>query len=151
MSQSHPIRWRNIAFVFVLLLLAGLVIVTMSVLTFATQAAQVALAPPRIPLDRMPQDVGIAEYETVTLNTGDGVTLSGWYIPPTAEDGLAVILAHGYADNRAQLLPEARILSDQGHGVSRLSRHSLACPGSGRSAFRWAERRWPRLQRRTTG
>lgn len=87
------------------------------ILTVTPRMTDIALAPPRIPLGRTPQDVGIAAYETVTFTTGDGITLHGWYIPPTAEEELVVILAHGYAYNRTQLLPEARILVGQGHGA----------------------------------
>nr|WP_002637153.1 alpha/beta fold hydrolase [Myxococcus hansupus] len=53
--------------------------------------------------------------EDVSFTTMDGVTLRGWYLP--SRNRAAVVLVHGFADNRAQLLFEARTLSAAGYGV----------------------------------
>lgn len=51
----------------------------------------------------------------VELTTGDGLRLRGWYLP--SGNGAAVVLAHGLAQTRADLLPEARALAQAGLGV----------------------------------
>ncbi len=73
------------------------------------------LEPPRTPLTQKPSDYGITIYRDVTLTSSDGITLRGWYIP--SQNGAAVILAHGYVDNRQFLLPEAAFLTRAGYGV----------------------------------
>jgi len=52
------------------------------------------------PVDRDPSELGLA-YETVEFQTGDGVTLRGWFLP--AGDGSrTIVFAHGYQSNRLQ-------------------------------------------------
>jgi uncharacterized protein len=53
-----------------------------------------------------PADVGL-DYEEVTFTSGDGVTLSGWYIP--SRNGAAVILLYD--------VEHAEILARHGYGV----------------------------------
>ncbi|MBL0693203.1 alpha/beta fold hydrolase [Comamonas sp. JC664] len=53
--------------------------------------------------------------EDVSFTTSDGVVLRGWYVP--SRNRAAVVLVHGFADNRAQLLFEARTLIASGYGV----------------------------------
>ena len=110
-----PRYWRNIAIVVGLALFAGAITIAIYIVTIAAHAAEDALAPPRVPVDRAPLDVGIGDYEDVTFTASDGITLRGWYVP--SENGAAIILAHGYAGNRLMLLPEARVLAGQGYGV----------------------------------
>lgn len=109
--------WRNIAIVAGLALLAGALTIAIHIVTLSARAAEDALAPPRIPIDQTPLDVGITDYEDVTFTAADGITLRGWYIPPEPERGAVIILAHGYAHNRLTLLPEAQILAENGYGV----------------------------------
>jgi uncharacterized protein len=61
-----------------------------------------------------PADAG-HEYRDVTFTAVDNVTLSGWYI--ASQNGAAVILLHGYNGHRAMMLPQAKLLADQGYGV----------------------------------
>ncbi len=49
-----------------------------------------------------PADLGL-EHETVRFTTDDGVTLSGWLIPPARETRTAMIVLHGFSGHR---LPE---------------------------------------------
>ncbi|CAM3477774.1 alpha/beta hydrolase [Corallococcus soli] len=51
----------------------------------------------------------------VTLRTEDGVALRGWYVP--SRNKAAWVLAHGLSQTRVDMLPEARVLRDAGHGV----------------------------------
>jgi alpha-beta hydrolase superfamily lysophospholipase len=49
-----------------------------------------------------PADLGL-DYEAVRFTTEDGVTLSGWLVPPERETRTAVVLLHGFSGHR---LPE---------------------------------------------
>ena len=71
--------------------------------------------PPRRPLERPTDRSNLEGMVDVTLDTRDGLTLHGWYVP--TRNGAAVVMAHGYGGNRAELLPEARLLASRGYGV----------------------------------
>ena len=45
-----------------------------------------------------------AVLSEVSISADDGVTLRGWSIRPAAGNGDAVILLHGHADNRKDML-----------------------------------------------
>jgi dipeptidyl aminopeptidase/acylaminoacyl peptidase len=64
-----------------------------------------------------PENVGLDNYETVALETSDGLTLAAWYIPPPEPNGGAVVYLHGISARRDQLLPEARWLHELGYGA----------------------------------
>lgn len=57
-------------------------------------------------------------FESITLTTDDGVTLAGWYAPPT--NGAAIILAHGAGDSRESVRDHAVMLASHGYGVLAL-------------------------------
>lgn len=103
---------RNLAITAGLALLAGCLIITVFFVVLVTQFAASALEPQRKEIDQTPD---VATYHNVTFTTEDAITLTGWYIPTT--NGAAIILAHGYGWNRANLLPEAEFLADAGYGV----------------------------------
>lgn len=77
-------------------------------------AAYMETHPIRAAVSGSPADLGLA-FEDVRFPTADGLTLSGWYVP--SRNGAAILAVHGSNANRAQLLPYARILADQGYGV----------------------------------
>jgi dipeptidyl aminopeptidase/acylaminoacyl peptidase len=54
-------------------------------------------------------------YREISFKTADGLTLRGWYLP--GHNGATVVLVHGYARDRTELLPEARMLVDLGYSV----------------------------------
>ena len=56
-----------------------------------------------------------ANIETVSFLAADGVTLSGWMA--TGDSGKAVILLHGYTGDRTAMLPQAKMLFDEGFTV----------------------------------
>ncbi len=85
------------------------------VVVSSDQLARNAQTPPRLPLDQSPRDYGIDIYQEVVFTASDGVVLHGWAAP--TQNGAAIVLAHGYAANRAQLLPEAGLLAQAGFGV----------------------------------
>jgi fermentation-respiration switch protein FrsA (DUF1100 family) len=83
-----------------------------------------------------PADLGL-EYEAITLTTTDGLRLAGWYIP--SQNRAAVILLHGYGNNRLEMLPRAEILARHGYGVLLYDeRASGESEGEYRS-FGWAD------------
>lgn len=59
-----------------------------------------------------PADAGLA-YETVHLNTGDGVRLHGWYVPAASPRG-TLLFFHGNAGNISHRLDSLRIF----HGLN---------------------------------
>lgn len=61
-----------------------------------------------------PADRGLA-YRDVEFATGDGVTLSGWYVP--SRNGAAVALLHGAGSTRSAVLDHAVVLAANGLGV----------------------------------
>lgn len=61
-----------------------------------------------------PADLGLA-YQTISFVTADGLTLRGWYVP--GQNDATVILCHGFARDRSELLPEASWLAERGYGV----------------------------------
>ncbi len=61
-----------------------------------------------------PADRGLA-YRDVEFATGDGVTLSGWYVP--FRNGAAVALLHGAGSTRSAVLDHAVVLAEDGLGV----------------------------------
>jgi len=107
--------WVNLARFAALCVALGLVVLLARVVVMSVRLATHGLHPARLPLDRSPDEVGIERYEDVSFVTADGLTLRGWYVP--SENGAAVVLGHGHAANRTQLLPEAGILAQHGYGV----------------------------------
>lgn len=68
--------------------------------------------PPRIPVRRTPGDNGLA-YEEIEFLAGDGLRISGWWIPSPQPRGV-VILCHGHPDNRERMLGRACRLHEAG-------------------------------------
>ena len=54
-------------------------------------------------------------HEDIHFQTADGLTLSGWYIPP--RNGAVIVLLHTYYLNRRQTLSVASMLARHGYGV----------------------------------
>jgi uncharacterized protein len=90
-------------------------IIIMYVVIRPIYAAYLFTHPPRLRVSfRTPADLG-ASYEDVTLNSQDGVRLSGWYVP--SRNGAAVILLHGHGGNRLGVMFHAEVLIKAGYGV----------------------------------
>src|SRR6185312_8086345 len=54
--------------------------------------------------------------EDVTFHTDDGLTIHGWYLPHDAPRD-AIVIGHGFAMNRVELLDLALGLRARGHAV----------------------------------
>jgi fermentation-respiration switch protein FrsA (DUF1100 family) len=75
------------------------------------------VAPPRTFTHQTPSDFGISDWQEVTFSSQDSVQLSGWYVPPQAEMGAALIFVHGLGNNRGALLDQAAVLAREGYGA----------------------------------
>ncbi|MDG2090249.1 MAG: alpha/beta hydrolase [Gammaproteobacteria bacterium] len=65
-------------------------------------------------LSKTPADFSL-QYRDVSVQSTDGNTIHGWYIP--SENGAGIILQHGFKSDREELLEEAAILANKGYGV----------------------------------
>lgn len=68
------------------------------------------------------EDHGLSDFdlpaEEVTFPSRDGTRLAGWFVPgPTPGRHPAVVLSHGWARSRAELLPHADLLHRAGFAV----------------------------------
>ena len=75
-----------------------------------------------------------AGFESVRLQTQDGLALQGWWAAP--QNGAVILLLPGHGGSRASLLEEARFLSAAGYGV--LSVDPRSCAGE-KSTIGWRE------------
>jgi pimeloyl-ACP methyl ester carboxylesterase len=96
------------------LLTASLIALASIVAVWTLTPAVIATNVPPSPGPTGSIDVG-AEGRAVRFTTADGVTLWGWYVPPS--EGKAVILRHGSGSTASAVVPHARVLVDHGYGV----------------------------------
>lgn len=91
------------------------VIAALAILIIALGFAQVnnALHPPRIVPPGNTLRESRIEFQPLDLITKDGIRLSAWYTPP--RKGAAILLAHGYGDNRPEWIHA--MLAKKGYGV----------------------------------
>jgi len=77
--------------------------------------AYVVLHPPTLTSGGTPLDPPALAYTDVSFTTADDLLLWGWHLP--GKNGATVILVHGFARDRSELLPEARWLVEQGYSA----------------------------------
>ncbi|WP_344264000.1 alpha/beta hydrolase [Streptomyces sodiiphilus] len=70
-----------------------------------------------LPDTSAPAPPGTPGLEEVGYRTGDGLELSGWFLPARGEPVTTVVVANGNAGNRANRLPLAEGLAERGHSV----------------------------------
>lgn len=109
-------RLRRILLVLIALYLLGCV-------AGGVLLADMQLHPPRRPLlhqaqfqQAIRQDFK-ADLKDVSIKAGDGAVLRAWYVRPPNDNGNAVILLHGVADNRDGVSGYARMFLDHGYRV----------------------------------
>ncbi len=73
-----------------------------------------------------PVSVPLGPHEVVTLHTGDGLVLEGWYYP--GENGRAVLALGGVGGSLGAALPPVEFLRAAGYSVLQLE--SRACAGA---------------------
>lgn len=83
-----------------------------------------------------PADKGLA-YEEVTLTTGDGILLNGWYLP--SRNRAAIIMLHGYGGNRLEMLNRAALLAKHGYGVLLYDERASGESGGKQRTFGWLD------------
>ena len=102
---------RLVGFVIALLL-----IVVVGATVWVTRGFALAIVrPAHLPITSSPADFGIVTWRNVEFSA-DGLTLRGWYIPP-AQPAPTVILVHGHAANRVNVLPRAAWYVRRGYSV----------------------------------
>ncbi len=52
-------------------------------------------------------------YEEVTLETEDGLTLAGWFLPAKDETDRTILVGHGYPFDKGNVLPHSLFLLDR--------------------------------------
>jgi fermentation-respiration switch protein FrsA (DUF1100 family) len=64
-----------------------------------------------------PSAVDLKRATAVTFDTGDGLTLNGWFITPASAPRFTLVVFNGNAGNRAHRAPLARALAAEGFAV----------------------------------
>lgn len=101
------LNWKK----FLLLFILGVILSWILILTIlCTVYIQMLLNPPCIPAAETP--VG---FVNAVLETPDGLSLAGWWLPP--HNGSVVLLLGGLGATRDSMLPEARFLAEHGYGI----------------------------------
>jgi uncharacterized protein len=83
----------------------------------AALLVQLALRPPRRPLDERAAAVLGDPVEDVAISAADGATLRAWFAEPRQSNGAGVILLHGVADNREGVTGYAGMFLSRGYAV----------------------------------
>lgn len=52
-------------------------------------------------------------YEDITLHTADGVTVEGWFVTAKVKTDAAIIVFHGNASNKSEMLPRLAFLASR--------------------------------------
>ncbi|MFZ5856688.1 MAG: alpha/beta hydrolase [Chloroflexota bacterium] len=134
-------RFRNSAVYFLRLIgfALGLFLALVVVITLERSLYSVNADSMPVPSEvNIPPDLEF-EVEEVTFESEDGLTMAGWYVPP--QNGVTVILLHGYGGNRTGMLWHARQLVPAGYGVLMYDeRASGESEGTHRS-FGWEDSR----------
>src|SRR5512145_681663 len=96
------LQLRPVSYYLKFLAVASLVTVLGIIFISAFMLAAAVTIPLKLPICcETPARFG-AEYESMHFTTADGLTLTGWYIPP--RNGAVVILVHSYYADRRQTL-----------------------------------------------
>ena len=90
---------------------------------------------------RHPADLGLP-YEEVSLASGSGHTLRGWWIPPPEDsDGRAVVWVHGAHSSRYQALDHgAEFLHARGYGILTMDLSGRGSSDGEYITYTWNER-----------
>lgn len=90
MNSMHVIKFTLIAVAFIILL---------SLWVF-----YLAIRPIRITSTTTPAYFGIT-YENISIQTTDGITIKGWFVPNKNPHAPTIILLHGYPADKGDILP----------------------------------------------
>ncbi len=96
---------------FILLLVGGYVAIVFILFFFQSHLLYLPNVPSR-DVVVTPDDAGLA-YDSVTITTGDGVTLDGWFVPARQARGV-LLFFHGNAGNISHRLDSLKIFNELG-------------------------------------
>jgi dipeptidyl aminopeptidase/acylaminoacyl peptidase len=105
---------------YLLIGITGILLVGLAAIFLVVRAARnmafTLVYPPRNPVTKTPDSVGLENWEEISF-VADGLQLKGWFTPP-AEDtaGATLIFVHGWTGNRTAHLRVAAILAKYGYG-----------------------------------
>lgn len=112
-KKRPPHYWRNILLFALIASLVGFLFLQYGAYPYLLAKAHAH--PPHQPLCcNTPADYDL-EFEDVSFETADGLTLQGWYVP--SENGAAVLLLHGIGSTRVMMLGIGDALAQAGYGV----------------------------------
>jgi len=113
---------------------------------FARQMAAALVHPQRLPITSTPTSLGFTNWQTVRVDTLDGITLEGWFIPPpaaaadgTPSDGATILYLHGLGGTRQSMLLQAALLYRQGFGALLVDQRAHGESGGDRSTLGYQE------------
>lgn len=129
LALAHLLRLFGFA-IFVILLLAGGLIVYVDQMTMASDLAP---APSKV---EVPPDLPF-QVEEVSFIGGDGIKLAGWYIPPV--NGATIILLHGSDSNRLAMRWHAERLVKAGYGVLMYDERASGESEGQRRSYGWED------------
>ncbi|MBM3792133.1 MAG: alpha/beta fold hydrolase [Acidobacteria bacterium] len=109
--RSSVLRWSVASY----LVVSALALFAFGPYWLARLITHAGTRPSDLRSSERPSDYGLA-YEEVDFQTGDGLTLRAWFIPP-GERTAVVIGTHGLFRNRVELLPRAAPLCRAGYGA----------------------------------
>jgi pimeloyl-ACP methyl ester carboxylesterase len=72
-----------------------------------------------------PLDYGATQYEDVQIQTEEGITLAGWFVPPREKPGPVIVLLHGARGDRRGTAWHARQLIQAGYGLLLYDQRAL--------------------------
>jgi uncharacterized protein len=125
--RATPGWWR-------LLAAPGMVLAITLALVTLGQAVAATNVPATSVGSATPAERGLA-YRDVEMQTSDGVTLAGWYVPST--NGAAVVLLHGAGSTRANVLDQAAVVAGRGFGVLLFDARGHGGSGGRAMDFGW--------------
>jgi len=94
--------------------LFSLVLITVALMLMMNYQSTVEETTPAPSQVKIPDDLSF-DVEEVTFLSTDGLRIAGWFVP--SENGVTVILLHGYGGNRLGMRWHAERLVEAGYGV----------------------------------
>lgn len=100
-------------FAVLLILAAG----TFATLRLSSLWAYSFVHTPKHPAEINPDYYGYENWEEVSFESPDGLTISAWFMPPAPDNQAVIIYVHGHTRNKSVYLSEAIMLNEGGFGA----------------------------------
>jgi uncharacterized protein len=115
MNPSAPLRKRTVSYWLRLIAFFIFVLYLTAIIAFPVFFGFQHIHPAHSQICcETPANYGL-NFESVSFQTHDGLTLRGWLIP--SQNGAVIISLHGYGGNRMGTFSQARLLAKHGYGV----------------------------------